>query len=703
MVGDLTGIPMEWDGGLRGTPAQTGEPSKDAGRLRTRSQLRSGRNPRSKAKDRKDETKSNKGSAQDVGDKLKERKKTKPGLFVTKELAIAIEKTKATVEQIAKECRMRNTKFRDADFDLEKDETLCLHGYTDNKDIGKSKDVQRITEIFDEPTFFPPGGAAHSAAIKQGNLGDCYFLSALATVSGPPGLIEKICVARDEKVGIYGFIFYQDQGWVSVIVDDSLLYTNIPQYESLNEDAKAVYHEDKDRFNAIARKGGQLLLYAKAGTSNETWVPLIEKAYAKLYGCFSHIVGGQTREAIEDLTGGVASHVIVKDILDVDAFWKDELCRVNKDRLFACSFRPLPAASGSAGDAPDVQGLVGAHAYAILRVAEINGKRFVVLRNPWGRYEWTGPWADGSKEWTPEWVKILPQLQHSFANDGQFVMELPVIPIPSAPAYGMLSFIVNIPKKTKAIFALSTLNSRAFRTLPKEFWIRSFEFSIVKLGELKPLATCSPTQVYTRSASLELDVQAGKYIIYVKIDQWWDLDPTKVYSDWKIPQRTYPTLETSDSRRISKILTSRVKAMSLAENWDGVGETDYVPKPLEEIITEDLEEINKAESLRSGGDSKDMDDEEDEDDSDESDTEAPSAVGAADRVDEGTTSGEPPAPVSDKDGKDDDHPLDEASPVEWIDIFENADNAQVFGLRVYTRTREPAEITGRIKCADKSW
>ncbi|RXW21859.1 hypothetical protein EST38_g4004 [Candolleomyces aberdarensis] len=684
MVGDLAGVPMEWDGGLRGAPAQTGEPSKNGEHPRTRSQLRSGRNPRTKAKDHKDDTKDNKGSAQDIQDKLKERKKSKPGLFVTKELAIAIEKTKATVEQIAKECRMRNTKFRDAEFDLEKDETLCLHGYTNSKDLGKSKDVQRITEIFDEPAFFPPGGAAHSAAIKQGNLGDCYFLSALATVSGPPGLIEKICVARDEKVGVYGFIFYQDQGW---LIGSSLLYTNIPQYESLNEDAKAVYHEDKDRFNAIARKGGQLLLYAKAGTSNETWVPLIEKAYAKLYGCFSHLVGGQTREAIEDLTGGVASHVV--DILDVDAFWKDELCRVNKDRLFACSFRPLPAASGSADDAPDVQGLVGAHAYAILRVAEINGKRFVVLRNPWGRYEWTGPWADGSKEWTPEWVKILPQLQHSFANDGQFVME----------------FIVNIPKKTKAIFALSTLNSRAFRTLPKEFWIRSFEFSIVKVGELKPLVTCSLTQAYTRSASLELEVQAGKYIIYVKIDQWRELDPNKVYSDWKIPQRTYPTLETSDCRRISKILTSRVKAMSLAENWDGVGETDYVPKSLQEIIKEDLEEINKAASLRSGGDSKvmDEDEDEDEDDSDESDAEAPSAVGAADRTDEGTTSGEAPTPVSDKDGKDDDHPLNEVSPVEWIDILENADNAQVFGLRVYTRTREPAEITGRIKCADKTW
>lgn len=84
-----------------------------------------------------------------------------------------------------------------------------------------------------------------------------------------------------------------------------MLFTNIPKYESLDAAAKGIYHEDKERFEAIARKGGHVLTYAKSGTSDETWVPIIEKAYAKLYGCYAHIVGGQTREAVEDLTGCV--------------------------------------------------------------------------------------------------------------------------------------------------------------------------------------------------------------------------------------------------------------------------------------------------------------------------------------------------------------------------------------------------------------
>ncbi len=47
----------------------------------------------------------------------------------------------------------------------------------------------------------------------------------------------------------------------------------------------------------------------------------------------------------------------------------------------------------------------------------------VVLRNPWGDSEWTGRWGDGSKEWTEEWLPALKVLQHSFGDDGEFVLE----------------------------------------------------------------------------------------------------------------------------------------------------------------------------------------------------------------------------------------------------------------------------------------
>lgn len=117
------------------------------------------------------------------------------GLFVTKELETAIEHCRENVERIAKDHRARNRKFRDSEFDLEHDTYTCLHGFTEAAQLASRVEIQRVTELFDQPYFFPENGAVHSNAIRQGVLGDCYFLSALATVSNVPGLIEKICVA----------------------------------------------------------------------------------------------------------------------------------------------------------------------------------------------------------------------------------------------------------------------------------------------------------------------------------------------------------------------------------------------------------------------------------------------------------------------------------------------------------------------------
>lgn len=45
-------------------------------------------------------------------------------------------------------------------------------------------------------------------------------MAALCTLSNKKGLIEKLCVAHDQDVGVYGFVFYRDGEWISEIVDD---------------------------------------------------------------------------------------------------------------------------------------------------------------------------------------------------------------------------------------------------------------------------------------------------------------------------------------------------------------------------------------------------------------------------------------------------------------------------------------------------
>lgn len=46
-------------------------------------------------------------------------------------------------------------------------------------------------------------------------MGDCWFVAAVTALSGTeePGqelhLLQRLCVARDEKVGVYGFVFHR--------------------------------------------------------------------------------------------------------------------------------------------------------------------------------------------------------------------------------------------------------------------------------------------------------------------------------------------------------------------------------------------------------------------------------------------------------------------------------------------------------------
>ena len=73
---------------------------------------------------------------------------------------------------------------------------------------------------------------------------------------------------------------------------------------------------------------------------------------------------------------------------------------------------------GLNGEAEDA-GLVGAHGYTILGTQEMDGKKFIKLRNPW---------ASGTMQYIrtvgPDGGKIHREMNRSYSTDGIFFMEL---------------------------------------------------------------------------------------------------------------------------------------------------------------------------------------------------------------------------------------------------------------------------------------
>ncbi|KAJ5129614.1 uncharacterized protein N7515_005653 [Penicillium bovifimosum] len=382
-----------------------------------------------------------------------------------------------SVERIVKECERINQKYTDPHFDIEVDLKSGRRHYLDGLDKPnpemRPRGVKRVT-----PQFFVNGPTASD--VRQGYDGDCWLMAALCTMGNKEELIEKICVARNEKVGIYGFVFYRDGEWQQCIVDDKLYLRAADYDESIDERPlwdDITRNDPEEEYRRVWQTGSRVLYFAQCVDENETWLPLLEKAFAKAHGDYSAIEGGFVGEAIEDLTGGVTSEVLSSNILDKDRFWKEELMKVNTEFLFGCGTGLFSnwLDPKYRGPPRDRKGISEGHSYSIMEAREIDGQRLLRLRNPWGRKEWHGAWGDGSKEWTPEWMKTLG---HTFGNDG--------------------------------------LDTRYFKGLAGEY---SFvlKFRLQKDGEEDYLVRSQNSHFMGRSVNAEINLEPGRYQVLMKI------------------------------------------------------------------------------------------------------------------------------------------------------------------------------------------
>nr|XP_048315686.1 calpain-3 isoform X5 [Myodes glareolus] len=252
---------------------------------------------------------------------------------------------------------------------------------------------KRPKEICENPRFII--GGANRTDICQGDLGDCWFLAAIACLTLNERLLFRV-IPHDQSfvenyAGIFHFQFWRYGDWVDVVIDDCL-----PTYNNQ-------------------------LVFTKSNHRNEFWSALLEKAYAKLHGSYEALKGGNTTEAMEDFTGGVTEFFEIKDA--PSDMYKIMRKAIERGSLMGCSIDTIVPVQYETRMAC---GLVKGHAYSVTGLEEALFKgekvKLVRLRNPWGQVEWNGSWSDGWKDWSLVDRDEKDRLQHQVTEDGEFWM-----------------------------------------------------------------------------------------------------------------------------------------------------------------------------------------------------------------------------------------------------------------------------------------
>jgi calpain family cysteine protease len=208
----------------------------------------------------------------------------------------------------------------------------------------------------------------------QGKLGDCYFLSSVASLAQRhPEVLRDAIHANPDGTFDVRFFRIQKNGpptEIHVMVDDE-----------------------------IPEDGDGKPLFASARDNQEVWPLILEKGYAAFRKGYNEVdKGAHPGEALTELTGKPAveskiepktADAVFTQLKDAIAQGKPTCASIQSLPNRLDMYRKLLAPAGvSAANIDKTLGVRNAHAYTVLGVSEENGQKFVTVRDPWGEVGW---------------------------------------------------------------------------------------------------------------------------------------------------------------------------------------------------------------------------------------------------------------------------------------------------------------------------
>ena len=192
---------------------------------------------------------------------------------------------------------------------------------------------KRISEIFKDNKY-DLFNTLDVDDIKQGIIGNCYFLCVLSSFAKRPEIYDKIFVDKKiKKSGLYQLRF---------------IINGIPQIIVLD-----------DYFPTVDNQ------FIFAQNKNEFWVQLLEKAWAKINLSYANTIAGIPYEVFNCLSEAPCEK-ISHQRYNICFLWK-ELIRAKREGFYiTCNTKYLSK------EQEDNEGLISGHSYAIIDLFEFN-------------------------------------------------------------------------------------------------------------------------------------------------------------------------------------------------------------------------------------------------------------------------------------------------------------------------------------------